>query len=182
MLQKLNRLDLDLTRRFRIQSSSLRWWQPAALLARSGDSWLWALGVGLIWLFTTGGTFWHRFSAILEISIVAQALFVFPLKQFIRRQRPNGDWGNIYRFYDPHSFPSGHATRAVMLAVLAVGMGPAWFGWIMAIWAPLVCISRIMTGLHYVFDVLGGMVLGLLMGLAMIAVSPLVMRLLPFLF
>jgi undecaprenyl-diphosphatase len=69
-----------------------------------------------------------------------------------------------------------------MLAVMAAGIGPAWFGWVMVIWAPLVCISRIITGLHYFFDVLGGMVLGLLMGLLMIAVSPLVMRLLPFLF
>lgn len=183
MLQKLNRFDLDLTRRFRIESPSHKWWGPAVILAHSGDSWLWATGIGLVWLFTIGGGgYWHRYSAILEISIVIQALFVFAIKQTIRRQRPVGEWGSIYRTFDPHSFPSGHATRAVMLAVLAIGMGPAWFGWVMAIWAPLVCASRIMTGLHYVSDVVGGMVLGVLMGLVMIALSPLLIRLLPFLF
>lgn len=182
MLQKLNRVDVDLTQRFRIESSSNRWWLPAAILAHSGDSWLWATAIGLVWLLNIGGPYWHRFSAILEISIVFQALFVFAIKQIVRRQRPDGEWGSIYRTIDPHSFPSGHATRAVMLAVLAVGLGPAWFGWIMAVWAPLVCVSRIMTGLHYVSDVVGGMLLGVLMGLLMIAVSPLWVRLLPFLF
>jgi undecaprenyl-diphosphatase len=182
MLQKLNKFDLDLTRRFRIEPSSQGWWLPAVILAHSGDSWLWATGIGLIWLLNIGGPFWHRFSAILEISIVVQALFVFVLKQLIRRQRPSGEWGSIYRTYDPHSFPSGHATRAVLLAVLAAGIGPAWLGWGMAIWAPLVCVSRIITGLHYVSDVIGGLILGLLMGLLMIAVSPLWVKLLPFLF
>lgn len=182
MLQKLNRLDLHLTQRIRIESSSHKWWLPAVILAHSGDSWVWATGIGLVWLLNIGGPFWHRFAAILEISIVIQALFVFAIKQLIRRERPVGEWGSIYRTVDPHSFPSGHATRAVLLAVMAVGMGPAWFGWVMAIWAPLVCLSRIMTGLHYVTDVVGGMILGFLMGLGMIAISPLWIRLLPFLF
>lgn len=181
MLQAINRLDLRLSDRFRLPRSS-RLWLPAVILAHSGDSWLWAAGVGLVWLTWLGGANVHRFAAILEISIVFQALFVFALKGAIKRRRPEGDWGVIYRQYDPHSFPSGHATRAVLLAVLATGLGPSWFAWLMVVWAPLVCVSRVLTGVHYLSDILGGMVLGLLMGMVMIALSPLVQQALPFLF
>ena len=184
MLRTLNNLDLNLSNLFRIQKSHPLWF-PAVILAHSGDSWVWAIGVGLVWLLwfaRIGGAHLHQYSAILEISIVFQALFVFALKAVIKRRRPTGEWGGIYRQYDPHSFPSGHATRAVLLAVTAIGLGPAWFAWTMAVWAPLVCLSRVLTGLHYLSDILGGMLLGLLMGLAILVISPLWMEWFPFLF
>lgn len=181
-MKRLNNLDINLTRRIQLKSTGCALWRPAAILAHSGDSWLWATGVGLVWLLRIGGPYWHRYSAILEISIVIQALFVFALKNFIRRQRPNGEWGGIYRQFDPHSFPSGHATRAVLLAVLGLGLGPAWFGWLMTVWAPLVCLSRVMTGVHYLSDIIGGVILGLAMGALMIAATPLWMAWFPFLF
>lgn len=181
MLRTLNKLDLDLSNLFRIPKKHL-FWIPAVVLAHSGDSWVWAIGVGLVWLLTFGRAPLHQYSAILEISIVFQALFVFALKGRIKRQRPSGEWGGIYRQYDPHSFPSGHATRAVLLAVLAIGLGPAWFAWTMAVWAPLVCLSRVLTGLHYLSDILGGMLLGLLMGLGILLIHPLWISWFPFLF
>jgi undecaprenyl-diphosphatase len=187
-LQKLNQVDRSLTGRIQLNSSGHAWWRPAVLLAHSGDSWVWATGIGLIWLSRffmspSPGVFsLHSFSAILEISIVFQALTVFLLKALIRRRRPNGDWGGIYRQVDPHSFPSGHATRAVMLAVLALSLGPAWFGWLLAAWAPLVCLARVMTGVHYVSDILGGVILGLLLGFAFLALNPFWMQRFPFLF
>lgn len=181
MLRTFNQFDLDLSRRMRIEPQS-GLWKPAVLLAHSGDSWVWAIGMGLVWLLRIGGAFWHRFSATLAISVVIQALFVFALKALIKRQRPSGDWGGIYRQVDPHSFPSGHATRAVLLAVLGIGLGPAWFAWLIALWAPLVCLSRVATGVHYISDIVGGMVLGLLMGLLMLALSPLWAQWFPFLF
>ena len=48
------------------------------------------------------------------------AALVLVLKFLIRRRRPEGEWGGIYRQTDPHSFPSGHAARSVLIAVLAV--------------------------------------------------------------
>lgn len=180
ILQDLLIIDTRLTQRIQLPAESSPWWKPAAVLAHSGDSWLWATGIGLVWLF--GNPFWHRYAAILEISIVFQALFVFALKFLFHRRRPEGQWGGIYRQFDPHSFPSGHATRAALLAVLAIGMGPPWFGLLVGLWAPLVCLSRVMTGVHYVSDILGGIALGIGMGFASIALSPLWMRLLPFLF
>jgi len=179
MLQRLNELDTSLTSRIRLKEGS-GWWRLAAFLAHSGDSWLWAIAIALVWLF--GRPHWRGYAAVLEISIVIQALFVFALKGVFRRRRPEGDWGGIYRQFDPHSFPSGHATRAMLLTVLAITLGPAWFGALVAVWAPLVCLSRVLTGVHYLSDVLGGMVLGLGMGILMAAVSPIWPRILPFLF
>jgi membrane-associated phospholipid phosphatase len=179
-MQKLLKLDAQITQWVHLASPASRLWKLAVILAHSGDSWLWAIGVGVVWVF--GNPFWHRYAAILEISIVIQALFVFGLKQIIRRQRPNGEWGGIYRQFDPHSFPSGHATRALLLVVMAISMGPAWFGLLIGIWAPLVCLSRVMTGVHYISDILGGMLLGLAMGYLMVSISPFWVSLLPFLF
>lgn len=179
-LNDLLKIDASLTQRIRLSPASSPWWMPAVILAHSGDSWLWATGIGLVWLF--GSPFWRQFAAILEISIVIQALFVFVLKMLIRRQRPEGEWGGIYRQFDPHSFPSGHATRAILLAVMTAGLGPLWLGLVIGVWAPLVCLSRVMTGVHYVSDILGGIILGIAMGWLLLAVSPIWPQLLPFLF
>jgi membrane-associated phospholipid phosphatase len=179
-LQTLLQYDQRLTGRIQLKSSTSWPWKLAALLAHSGDSWFWATGMALVWLFTSGE--WHRNAAIMEIAIVAQALFVFALKKRIRRPRPSGDWGGIYRQYDPHSFPSGHATRAMMLIVLAVGLGPAWFAWLVIIWAPIMAISRVMTGVHYLSDIFGGMALGLILGLITLAIYPWWIGWFPFLF
>ena len=179
-IQTLLKLDQRLTASLQLNPADQQGWWPAVLMAHSGDSWFWAIGVGLVWLF--GNADWHRYAAILEIAIVAQALLVFALKTVIRRQRPNGSWGSVYRQYDPHSFPSGHAVRSIMLMVLAIGLGPAWFGWVISLWAPLVSISRVMTGVHYLSDILAGMAIGLLLGLLTLAIYPLWMQLFPFLF
>lgn len=178
--QGLLKLDFDLSGRLQARAQKNGWRQWAKLIDHSGDSWVWAIGLGLIWLFSRGEL--HRYVAILEISVVLQALLVFALKGLIRRRRPSGEGGAIYRQFDPHSFPSGHATRAILLVVLAVALGPAWFAWLMLAWAPFVCLSRVLTGLHYLSDILGGVALGLVLGLIMVAVSPWWIAWFPFLF
>ena len=135
-----------------------------ALFAHSGDSWF--LGAGLVAVWLLGDVFWKEWALVLFIGIFVTATIVIALKFLIRRQRPEGEWGAIYRRTDPHSFPSGHAARAAMLAVLVVGMGPAWLVPIMLIWAPLVTLSRVAMDLHYLSDAVAGAALGILVGLA----------------
>jgi undecaprenyl-diphosphatase len=55
-----------------------------------------------------------------------------------------------------------------MLAVLAQFLGPNWLGVALLIWAPLVGLARMLLGVHYLSDILAGMALGLVMGLAVI--------------
>jgi undecaprenyl-diphosphatase len=97
-------------------------------------------------------------------SIAGLAASVLLIKLVVRRRRPEGEWGAIYRNTDPHSFPSGHAARAILLAVLAVAWGPWWLAAVLLLWAPLVALSRVAMGLHYLSDVVAGAVLGLAAG------------------
>lgn len=138
----------------------------AAVLAHSGDSWFWLIGLITLWLF--GSEFWKNFAVVLGVGVIVTAVIVLAIKFTVRRSRPVGEWGRIYRSTDPHSFPSGHAARAVMLATLAAGLGPVWLGLVLVIWAPLVALARVMLGVHYLSDVIAGMFLGLIMGLILL--------------
>ena len=134
----------------------------AALLAHSGDSWFWALGLLLV---VARGTAPARLDAWRTLAAIGGlAVVVLGVKLLIRRRRPEGEWGAIYRSTDPHSFPSGHAARAFLLAVLAVAWGSAILAGILIVWAPLVALSRVAMGLHYLSDVVGGALLGLIAG------------------
>jgi len=97
-------------------------------------------------------------------SIAALAASVLLIKLVVRRRRPEGEWGAIYRSTDPHSFPSGHAARAILLAMLAAAWGPGWLAAVLLPWAPLVALARVAMGLHYLSDVVAGAALGLAAG------------------
>lgn len=141
----------------------------AVLLAHSGDSWFWLLGMGLAWL--VGPMSWRPQALVLIGGILATAVIVMGMKFTFRRQRPEGEWGIIYRKTDPHSFPSGHAARAFLLPVLASVTGPSWFFVLLLIWAPLVALARVAMGVHYVSDVVAGLLVGVLMGLLTIRLA-----------
>ena len=171
--------DARLTEKLRLQQGQSALWRIAAFLAHSGDSWFWAIGLFIIWLATRGE--WHNRAVLLAGGVVGLALFVFALKFVIKRQRPEGEWGAIYRIRT--QFISIRARRRVaLLAVIALGLGPAWFAIIVVVWAPLVCLARIWTGLHYFSDILGGIVIGALAGGLMLALQPFFMNVFPFLF
>ncbi|MEX2160535.1 MAG: phosphatase PAP2 family protein [Anaerolineales bacterium] len=162
-MKKLFELDARLSARLRIAEKPGKRRRLAILFGHSGDSWFWLAGLLLlIWL---GDEAWRRLAITMLAGILVTAVLVLAIKFTVRRQRPEGEWGQIYRRTDPHSFPSGHAVRAVMLAIVALSLGPAWFGWLLLVWAPLVGIARVATGLHYVSDVLAGWVLGIAMGM-----------------
>jgi undecaprenyl-diphosphatase len=163
MSQRLLEIDLGLTNRLRIAERPGPLRMLASILAHSGDSWFWLLGLILIWIF--GPVYWRAMAQTLIVAVVLTALFVMVIKFLVRRSRPEGNWGRIYRNTDPHSFPSGHAVRAVLLAVMAVAFVPPWLAVILAVWAPLVALARVAMGVHYLSDVLAGMALGMALGL-----------------
>ncbi len=178
--QSLLKLDYQTSFRLRLDDKNSSWRRLAAILAHSGDSWFWMIGLGLVWL--TGSHAWHSRSALYAIGVGGLALLVFGLKFIIRRPRPAGDWGAIYRNTDPHSFPSGHAARAAMLAVLAIGTGPVWYAAVLVLWLPVVSLARVAMGVHYLSDIFAGMIIGILAGLGLLALQPLLVLYLKFLF
>lgn len=163
---KLLDWDARLSARLRVAEKPGLLRRLAILFGHSGDSWFWL--AGLLLLAWRGDSQWRGWALIFILAILATATVVMAIKFSVRRQRPEGEWGQLYRRADPHSFPSGHAARALMLAVLAVGYGPGWFAAILFFWAPLVGLARVATGLHYVSDILAGWALGFVVGLAFI--------------
>jgi undecaprenyl-diphosphatase len=167
---RLAALDERLSVRLRVAERHGLLRSLAILLAHSGDSWFWLLGLALVWWL--GGDFWRERAQALAVGILLTAFLVMVVKFTVRRRRPEGEWGKIYRSTDPHSFPSGHAARAVMLAVMALGLGPAWFALLLCLWAPLVVLARVAMGLHYLSDVVAGALFGLVMGVITLRLLP----------
>ncbi|MDP2964725.1 MAG: phosphatase PAP2 family protein [Pelolinea sp.] len=180
MIDAILRIDHKLSARLLIPQENKFLRSAAAFFAHSGDSWFWVAGLFIIWLAAKG--FWHATAALLAGSIVFQACFVLAIKFLIRRRRPEGEWGEIYRKTDPHSFPSGHAVRACMLAVMVWGLHLYPLCWILTIWAPLVSLARVALGVHYLVDVAAGWLLGILIAVTMLQLYPLFVHLLPFAF
>lgn len=169
-MQRMLELDARLSEKMRVAERPGLLRSGAALLAHSGDSWFWLLALGAMWL--VGPLQWRPQIAVMVVGIVVTAVVVMAIKFTVRRRRPDGEWGRVYRSTDPHSFPSGHAARALMLAVLGLGMGPLWWGTLLLVWALCVSLARVAMGVHYLADIVAGMLLGLVMGLLVLSLSP----------
>jgi membrane-associated phospholipid phosphatase len=162
-LRPILELDARLSNQMRVAEKPGALRSIAALLAHSGDSWFWAIGLFSLW--ASGDSFWKKW-AILQFGIICvMVVLVMSIKFLVRRKRPEGEWGGIYRNTDPHSFPSGHAARSFLIAVVAAGLGPIGAAIVLCLWAPLVALARVAMGVHYVSDVLAGAVLGILIAL-----------------
>lgn len=132
------------------------------IVTRTGDpKWMWIAVVG-IWLI--GNIFWKEWAITVAIGLGILSLVQLPIKRLVDRRRPIGLWGMSTRKRDPDSFPSGHASRTFLLAILATGLGPAWLAVMLWIWAVLVSLSRVAMGVHFLSDILGGLLLALVVG------------------
>jgi membrane-associated phospholipid phosphatase len=155
-------LDLDarLSNQMRVAEKPGALRTLAAFFAHSGDSWFWAIGLFAAWI--SGPSFWKQWAVVQLGSISVLAVFVLLIKFRVKRQRPQGEWGRIYRSTDPHSFPSGHAARAFLIATITAGLGPPGLAIALCLWAPLVALARVAMGVHYVSDIVAGALFGIL--------------------
>jgi len=179
MFEKIDAIDERFSKWVRMDHGQSPWWKLVTFFAHSGDSWFWLAGLILLGIFSFQ---WRSLAIFLIFGIIGLAAVVLLIKFTVRRSRPPGKWGAIYRNTDPHSFPSGHAARASMLAVIAVLIGPVWAAIGMVAWAVLVSLSRVMTGMHYLSDILAGIVLGIVAGQFVVLIRPFLMALLPAIF
>ncbi len=130
--------------------------------------WFWGVALILLWLF--GNPAWKEWDVVEFVGISLLAVLVMGIKFLVKRRRPEGEWGGIYRNTDPHSFPSGHAARAFLIAVIGTALGPSWLGVVLWIWAPLVALARVAMGVHYLSDVIAGAILGILSGVLFLGI------------
>ncbi|MEN6570259.1 MAG: phosphatase PAP2 family protein [Anaerolineaceae bacterium] len=180
MLSRLNDLDLRYTSKLHLQSQDGWIKRAAAFVAHSGDSWFNLIAVFILWLFTRNP--WHSMAVLMAGTIVILAVMVLIVKFRIGRKRPEGEWGAIYRNTDPHSFPSGHAARTAMLAYLAFAYAPVWLGIVLSFWCVLVCLARVSLRVHYLSDILAGILVGIFAGWVVTLLAPALISLLPWFF
>ncbi len=114
----------------------------------------------------------------LVLALVLSEAVSFALRQAIGRDRPP------VRFVDPvpliatphsHSFPSGHATTAFAAATVLGAAFPR-LRWALLALAAAIAWSRVVVGVHYPLDVLGGAALGIAIGLLTLRALPLLGR------
>jgi undecaprenyl-diphosphatase len=169
-LQSVLELDARLSNKMRVAEKPGALRAIAVFFAHSGDSWFWGLALIVAWLLSNSQ--WREWESVEFLGISLLAVLVLCIKFLVKRRRPEGEWGGIYRNTDPHSFPSGHAARAFLIATLATGLVPAWLAVVLWVWAPLVSVARVAMGVHYLSDIVAGAALGILCGLIGIAIYP----------
>lgn len=140
----------------------IRIWMITA--TRLGDGWIWyALGFMLL---AYGGP--RRFSAVAAAGAAAiLGILVFKaLKRLSQRPRPcqiePHCWSKVLP-PDRFSFPSGHTMTAFSIAVVISFFYPSLEGMLFFM-ALSIAVSRIVLGMHFLSDVLAGVVLGVALG------------------
>jgi undecaprenyl-diphosphatase len=179
-LQKLLLIDEKTTWAIRLKDEESRFKPVASFFAHSGDSWFIEMALLVLWLLTIDKP--HQLTAYMAGAVAILAILVIGIKFLIRRPRPEGEWGAIYRNTDPHSFPSGHAARVAMLSMLAFAFELPILGIVMVIWGLMVCLGRIWMGVHYLSDIVAGILLGILFGWGMTMMAPWFMKIIPWVF
>ncbi len=97
-------------------------------------------------------------------SIVVVTGLLMLLKLKVKRERPKAKKQTSHIF-DSYSFPSGHATRVTLITVFAAFSGVNLLAVIfLAFWSFMVCVERVVSEEHFLTDVVGGSIIGLLMG------------------
>ncbi len=174
--KQLLRLDSKISKTLHINDKNSFIALILKLFAHSGDSWFWLAGLCITWLLSEGE--WRQRSVFIAVGLAVLSGTVILMKFAVRRPRPVGEWGKVYRITDPHSFPSGHASRAAALAIMGIAAGPTWFAIVLVLWWPWVGLSRVSLGVHYFSDVAAGWIVGALMGWIAIALQPLILQVL----
>jgi len=72
----------------------------------------------------------------------------------------NGECGGLYGFVSSHA-----ANTFALITFLSLFFRNKYFVLCMYLWASFVSYSRVYAGVHYPFDIVGGMVLGIMLGL-----------------
>ncbi len=160
-LERWHTWDEHLSQRLRLDHQQGFLPKALGVLSHTGDGWIWLALPLALWYWGDEAT--RRAGLTLLIGVLATAGTVFVLKQIFRRRRPQGQWGQMYRKTDPHSFPSGHAARAAMLALLGWAVLPPGWAALLSLWGALIAASRVLMGVHYFSDVVAGIILGLAM-------------------
>ena len=134
---------------------------------------LFAVGIPALWLLRRGA---YKLVIFLAVTCIVGGLVDTAVKVAVGRSRPDVDDPIVEAFGE--SFPSGHSMSSLvcygaLLVAFAPILSPTARRWAFAGGALLVLAigaSRLVLGVHYITDVLGGYVLGAAWLIASVAV------------
>lgn len=152
-------------------SSHPPWLNSVMLYVTNPQNFFLAVGVAAVFLWTRFGRKGRFLLLCAAISIaVTDPLSSRVLKAIFHRERP------CHLVHTPHllagcsdswSFPSSHAVNIFSEATVLAIIYPKSAPWAY-LFALLVGVSRVYIGVHYPFDVLGGAIIGILVGVAIV--------------
>jgi undecaprenyl-diphosphatase len=133
------------------------------LLVRSGDGWIWALVASALWFFLPFPEM-ERVVLHCVLAIGISLAIYFPVKFIGRRLRPYEKGLEVKPLVPPldkYSFPSGHTMNNLAVALTLASHFPALS--LPAIAIPILLGAlRVLFGVHYLSDIIGGGALGAL--------------------
>ncbi|RME65199.1 MAG: phosphatase PAP2 family protein [Caldilineae bacterium] len=166
-LASLDALDKSISARIALPEEERTWRSPRFWLANVGAH----LGDSLLWIGVTAWL-WRRGAdeparrqnlRLWVAAFLGALLSALAIKSQVRRERPGSGRFLHGPGADVHSFPSGHGARVGVILVWANVLWPGagrfaplvglWIGW-----------ARVALGIHYVGDVLAGVLIGLGVG------------------
>lgn len=138
--------------------TSSRWHKAASLGAHLGDGALWIVAGALLLLW--GTPFVRRLTLVALLAVLATGAVSTAVKYAVRRLRPQ-ELPQYYAIrHDRYAFPSGHATRmgaiAVVVGYFVPRLAPLGYGLALGVAA-----CRVVVGVHYVSDVVIGLLIGI---------------------
>jgi len=192
MLERVHRLDAALTRYIffpeAVNSAFVRILFLLVEWSAHGIPWLLISGFGTLYSLNKKQPIRTQWGwAVLLFGIVIDLAAVGLIKITFRRARPpyNAD-DQIYEapIADKFSFPSGHSSRAAMLTILGLYFFDDQYKSQLILFPFFLGFTRIAMGRHYLFDVLAGLILGVIEGWVAlqlpVQVSPLILEYFPF--
>lgn len=126
------------------------------------------LVLGIIILFISNRKKYLNLAVVsIGSAIIGRGIFVTIIRFFYHHPRPFMVFNNINKLIDhdlTSSFPSGHATFFFALAA-GVYLYNKKLGAIYFILAGLIGFARVFAGVHWPYDIVSGLVVGILSGL-----------------
>jgi len=130
---------------------------------RLGDGYVWALVVAFLYLFYGMETLFLIVTRVIPVLFVSLALY-WVVKLTVRRKRPFDLLKSVSAEVPPldkYSFPSGHTMNNLAVGFIIFADAPG-IGWVMIFMPVTWGLLRVYYGVHWLSDVLGGIILGFL--------------------
>ncbi|MDR2146455.1 MAG: phosphatase PAP2 family protein [Tannerella sp.] len=139
-------------------------------------AWIWfpMLLVPLLYLFRRKRYEWLSMLVCTGLTVAGSAVITdLIFKPLFKRFRPTSHpdfMENVTKVHDfmangAYGFISGHSTNSFAFAMLTTLIIKRWwYTLLIFMWATLMAYSRIYMGVHFITDVIPGMIFGMLMG------------------